>query len=196
MVRSRAQIYSAVRPQFTPIPEGGEDRLTHSDDLDRNREMSFSHSSTDNISLQKSMGESQLGSAGLDLRQTESPLLSLYPGSSLANAKYASRLVSANSLFSGNRPPSRPTVTTPTVRSVMSDEGYSVRALTSLGDYSWGQNEPTAPFLYSGESFANAKFGGRVVPLNPLLSRDRSSIREVGKGHSARTAPRASLSDS
>jgi hypothetical protein len=134
--------------------------------------MTFSHWSTDNVSLQKSLAESQLGPKGYGSRQTESPWPSLYPGSSLANAVFGSRLVSANSIFSGSCPSSRPTVTTPSLRSlaVVSDEGYSisgVRASTrlDLGEHGWGQIEPTMPFLYSGESFANAKFGGRLRSL-------------------------------
>src|ERR1019366_8309330 len=149
--------------------------------------------------LQNALAESQLGPVGYGLRQTESPSLSLYPGSSLANAKFASRLVSANSFFSGSRPPSRPTVTTPSLRSVMSDEGHSVRVFTRLGlgeqegEHGWGQIEPTVPFLYSGESFANAKFGGRLVTLNPSLSRHhtrhctpRHQTVALGNGFSVR----------
>jgi hypothetical protein len=71
------------------------------------------------------MAESQLDPAS---RQTESPWPSLYPGSSLANARFGSRLVSVNSVFSGSCPPSRLTVTTPSLRSVMLDEGHSMRA--------------------------------------------------------------------
>jgi hypothetical protein len=69
----------------------------------------------------------------------------------------------------------------------MSDKGHSDRASTrlGLGEHGWGL-EPTTPFL-DGESFANAKFGGRLVPLNPLLSRDRSPGRQTvasGEGRS------------
>ena len=178
MVRSRAQIYSAIQPRFTPIPEVDEDRSIHSDELDRNEEMTFSHWSVDNVGLQKPLAESYLGPEEYGSRQTESPWPSLYPGSSLANAVFGSRLVSENSIFSGSRPSSRPTVTTPSLRSlaVVSDEEYSIRASTrlDLGVHGWGQVEPTTPFLYSGESFANAKFGGRLVTFNPLLSRGRS----------------------
>ena len=60
----------------------------------------------------------------------------------------------------------------------MSDEGYAFSRL-GVGEHGWGQIEPAAPFLYSGESFANAKFGGRLVPLNPLLSRERSLNRQA-----------------
>jgi hypothetical protein len=100
--------------------------------------MTFSHPSTDNVSRPKSLAESQLGRAS-GSRRTWSPWPSLYPGSSLANAKFGSRLVSENSLFSGS-PPSRLTVTTPSICSVMSEE-----------------------------SFSNAKSGGQLVSLNPLL---------------------------
>jgi hypothetical protein len=175
VVRSRAQVYSAIQPRFTPIPEVDEDRSVDSDELDRNEEMTFSHRSTDNVSLQKPLAESHLGPEEYGSRQTESPWPSLYPGSSLANAIFGSRLVSANSIFSGSRPSSRPTVTTPSLRSlaVVSDGGYSISMSTRLdpGEHGWGQIEPTAPFHFSGESFANAKFGGRLVTFNPSLSR-------------------------
>lgn len=182
VVRSRAQIYSTVRPRFTPIPKGDGDRSVHSCDIDRNDETTFSHRSTDNVSLQKSSAESQLSPKGYGPRQTESPCPSLNPATSLANAKSRGRLFSSNSLFSGSCPPCRPTVSSPTYRSVMSDEKRSARASTGLGlgEHGWGQIEPTTPpFLDSGESLANAKFGGRVVPLNPLLSRDRSPGRQT-----------------
>ena len=107
VARSRAQIYSTLRPPFPPIPEGDEDRPDHM--------------STDNVGL---------GIFGT--RRTESPWPSLYPGSSLANARFGSRLVSENSIFSGSLPLSRSTVTTPSLRSVMSDEAYSVRMSISL----------------------------------------------------------------
>lgn len=173
MVRSRAQIYSAVQPR----------RSVHSD-IGLKQKRTFSHWSTDNVILQKqkSLAGSQIGPAGYGSRQTESSP-SLYSGSS--NAKSRSRLASPNSLFSGSRPLSRLSVTTPSPCSAMSDEGYSDRAFGRLGvgEHGWGQIESAAPFLYSGESFANAKFGGRVVPLNPLLSRERSlNRRAVGLG--------------
>jgi hypothetical protein len=179
VARSRAQIYSHVRPQF--IPEGDEDGSVHQ--------------STDNVSLRKSSAESQLGTGGgHGAQSTKSPSPSLYNGSSPANAKSDGRLVSANSLFSGShRSPSRSTVTTPSHRSVMSQDGYSVKAFTRLGrrEHGWGQIEPAAPFLCSGEPFANAKFDGRLVPLNPSLSRGRSQSCQtvaLGEGRSARKA--------
>ena len=178
VARSRAQIYSPFRPQFTP--EGDEDGSVHG--------------STDNVSLRKSSAESQLGPGrGYGARPTKSPSPSLYSGSSLANAKSDGRLVSANSLFSRSRSPSHSTVTTPSHRSAMSQDGYSVRAFTRLGlpEHRWGQIEPASPFLYSGEPFANAKFDGRLVPLNPSLSRGRSTSCQtvaLGEGRFVRRA--------
>src|SRR6266566_6061161 len=91
VARSRGQIYTPFRPQFAP--ECDEDGSVHW--------------STDNVSLQKSSAESQQGpGGGCGARPTKSPSPSLYSGSSLANAKSDGRLVSANSLFSGNRSPS------------------------------------------------------------------------------------------
>jgi hypothetical protein len=173
VARSRAQIYSPFRPQF--IPEGDEDGSVHW--------------STDNASLRKSLTESQPGpGGGCGARSTRSPSPSLYSGSSLANAKSDGGFVSANSLFSGSRPPSPSTVTTPSHHSVMSQDGYSVSAVTRLGlrEHGWGQIEPASPFLYS-----NAKFDGRLVPLNPSLSRGRSTSCQtvaLGRGRSVRKA--------
>jgi hypothetical protein len=89
-----------------------------SDDADHNR------------SLRESLVKSQLGLGRYGTRQTESPSPSLYPGSSLANARFGSRLVLENS--TGSRPPSRSTFTAPTLRSLMSDEAYLVRTSTIL----------------------------------------------------------------
>jgi hypothetical protein len=180
VARSRAQVYFPSRPQRTP--EGDEDGSVHSN--------------TDNFSLRKSLAESQLGPGGYSARSTMSPSPSLYSGSSLANAKSDGRLASANSLLSSrSRRPSRSTVTTSSHRhrSVMSQDGYSVRAFTRLGvrEHGWGQTEPAAPFLHSGEPFENAKFDGRLVPLNPLLSRGRSPSCQtvaLSEGRSVRTA--------
>jgi hypothetical protein len=55
----KAQIYSTMRPRFTPIPEG--DGSDQSDDVDRDQELTFSYSSTDGVSLLESLVESQLG---------------------------------------------------------------------------------------------------------------------------------------
>ena len=184
VVRSRAQIYSPYRPQFTP--EGDEDRSVHW--------------STDNVSLRKSrtksLAGSQLGPGGYGARPTKSPSPSLCSGSSLANAKSDGPFVSTNFVFSRSRPPSRSlaTLTPPRHRSVMSQDGYSVRAFTRLGlrEQGWGQIEPAAPpFVYSGEPFANAKIDGRLVPLNSLLSRGRSrscQTAALGEGRPVRAA--------
>ena len=109
MVRSS---YSVVRPRFIPIPEEDEDRSVYSNDLDCNEEMTLSHRSTNNVGLQKSQVESQLGLAGHVLQQTGSPLRSLYSGSTLASAKSRRR---SNSLFSEGLSPSRSTATTPSL---------------------------------------------------------------------------------
>jgi hypothetical protein len=175
MVRSRAQVCSAVRHRFVPIPEDDQDRSDHSYDFDRDQEMTLSHWNTDNARPQKPLAKSQPGPVGHSSRQNDSPPLSLYPGSSLANARFGSRLVSANSLLSGSRPPSHLTVTTPS----RSDDGCSAKAFTRLGlGEHGGQIEPTASLLYS-ESSGNANSGERLVPLNPLLSRGRSPHRKM-----------------
>lgn len=158
VVRSRVQIHSVAQSRFTPIPEGDEDGSVHSDDSDCSQEMTVSYRTADRASLEKTPVEPQLGPAGYGLRQTESPWPSLYPGSSLANAKFGSRLVSANSILSGSCPPSRLTATTPSLFSDMSDEGGREH-----GWARWGQIETTAPFLYSTESFANSKSGEREL---------------------------------
>lgn len=172
MARSRARVYSPFRPQFTPEAEGDEDGSVHR--------------STDNVSLRKSIAESQLGPGGYSTRPTKSPSPSLHSGSSLANTKSDGRLLSANSLFSGSRQPSRSMVTTLSHRSATSQDGYSVRAFTRLGlrEHGWGQIEPAAPF-------ANAKIDGRLAPLNPLSSRGRSPSCQtvaLGEGRSVRSA--------
>ncbi len=165
VARSRAQIYSPVRPRFTP--EGDEDRSAHR--------------STDNVSLRKTLAESQLGRGGYGARRTGSRSSLLNSRSSLTNAKSGSRLVSANSLLSGSRTPSRLTVPTSSRHSVVSEEGYSVRAFNrlSLREHGWRQSGPTAPFLHSEEPLSNAEFGGRLLPLKPITSRSCSLGRQT-----------------
>lgn len=137
VVRSSVQFHSAVQPRCVvdsnaqinsadrPIPEDDENESVHSDDSDCSRPRGFSYWTMDKAGgVQKSLAESQLG---YDSRKPGSPSPSLYPGSSLANAKFGSRLVSENSVFSGSCPDSRPTVTTPSLGSVMSDEMRSER---------------------------------------------------------------------
>ena len=179
VARSRAQVYSRFRPQFTP--EGDEDGSVHR--------------STDNVSLRKFLAESQPRPEGYCARPTKSPSPSLYSGSSLANTKSDGRLLSANSLSSGSRPPSRSISRTPSHRSVMSQDGYSVRAFTRLGrrEHRWGQIEPAMPSLHPGEPFANAKLDGRLVPLS---SRGRSPSCQTVALSERRSVRKASPSPS
>ena len=181
MARSRARVYSPFRPQLTP--EVDEDGSVLQ--------------STDNLSLRKSLAGSQLDAAiNGATKSTKSPSPSIYTiaSSSAANAKAdAGRLLSSNSLLSASLPPrSRSISRTPSHRSVMSQDGYSVRTrtFTRLGvrEHRWGQIEPQSPFLCSGEPFANAKLDGRLVPLSSGGRSPSCQTVALGEGRSVRTA--------
>ncbi|KAI0306513.1 Dbl-like domain-containing protein [Multifurca ochricompacta] len=130
VVRSRAQIHSAVQPRVVPMPDDDEDGGGDSDDSDRKSKMSFSYWGADKITLQKPMVKHRAIPGGLVTRRTGPTIPTGYSRESSANAKFGSRLVSASADSSAStaRPSSRRTVTTPTGRRLAaSDEGHSVK---------------------------------------------------------------------
>lgn len=126
VVRSRAQIHSAVQPRIVPMPDDDEDGGVDSDDSDRKSKMSFSYWGADKVTLQKPLTKQRPGPGGLGSRRNGPAIPSGYSRESSANAKFGHRLVSADSSL-GGRPPSRRTVNTPSRRPALSDEGHSVK---------------------------------------------------------------------
>jgi hypothetical protein len=125
VVRSRAQIHSTVQPRIVPMPDDDEDEAGDSDDSDRKSKMSFSYWGADKVTLQKPMAKHRPG-PGLPGSRRGPSLSSAYSRESSANAKFGSRLVSADSSLAAARPASRRTAT-PYRRPVASDEGHSVK---------------------------------------------------------------------
>jgi len=127
VVRSRAEIHSAVQPRIVPMPDDDDDdEACDSDDSDRKSKMSFSYWGADKVTLQKPMAKHRPGPLLPGSRRGPS-IPSGYSRESSANAKFGSRLVSADaSLAAAVRSGGRRT-TTPHRRPTPSDEGHSVK---------------------------------------------------------------------
>ncbi|KAI9510855.1 Dbl-like domain-containing protein [Russula earlei] len=126
VVRSRAQVHSAVQPRIVPMPDE-EDGGVDSDDSDRKSKMSFSYWGADKVTLQKPLTKHRPGPGGLGSRRNGPAIPSGYSRESSANAKFGNRLISADSSLAAGRPSSRRNVTTPNRRPATSDEGHSVK---------------------------------------------------------------------
>ena len=146
VVRSRAQIHSAVQPRIVPMPEEDEDEGGESDDSDRKSKMSFSYWGADKVTLQKPLVKHRPGPGGL--RRNGPAVPSGYSRESSANAKFGNRLVSADSTLAAARPSSRRTVNTPVRRPATSDEGHSVKVTVTRP--AWDGS--TRPPANSGQS--------------------------------------------
>jgi hypothetical protein len=107
--------------------EDDEDEGGDSDDSDRKSKMSFSYWGADKVTLQKPMAKHRPGPGGPGSRRNGPAIPSGYSRESSANAKFGSRLVSADSSLAAARPSSRRAVTTPHRRPAPSDEGHSVK---------------------------------------------------------------------
>ena len=128
VVRSRAQIHSAIQPKIVPMPEDDEDEGGDSDDSDRKSKMSFSYWGADKVTLQKPLAKHRPGPGGISSKRNGPAVPSGYSRESSANAKFGNRLVSADStLAAAVRPSSRRNVNTPSRRTPTADEGNSVK---------------------------------------------------------------------
>jgi hypothetical protein len=108
------------------MPDDDEDEGGDSDDSDRKSKMSFSYWGADKITLQKPLGKHRSVPGGHGTRRNGPAIPTGYSRESSANAKFGSRLVSAD--VSAGRPSSRRNVVTPTSRRpATSDEGHSVK---------------------------------------------------------------------
>ena len=109
------------------MPDDDEDGGGDSDDSDRKSKMSFSYWGADKITLQKPLAKHRSVPGGPGTRRNGPAIPSGYSRESSANAKFGSRLVSAD-VSAGGRPSSRRNVVTPTSRRpATSDEGHSVK---------------------------------------------------------------------
>lgn len=109
------------------MPDDDEDGGCDSDDSDRKSKMSFSYWGADKITLQKPMAKHRPVPGGPGTRRNGPAVPTGYSRESSANAKFGSRLVSADS-STGGRPSSRRNAATPSSgrRPVTSDE-HSVK---------------------------------------------------------------------
>ena len=109
------------------MPDDDEEEECDSDDSDRKSKMSFSYWGADKVTLQKPLAKHRPG-LGPGSRRNGPAIPSGYSRESSANAKFGTRLVTADSsLAAAVRPSSRRTVTTPHRRPATSDEGHSVK---------------------------------------------------------------------
>ncbi len=136
VVRSQQRVHSGVQPRIIPLPDDDEDG-GESDDSDRKSKMSFSYWGADKVTLQKPVVKprSTPGNAG----RRNAPIgTTVYGRESSANAKFGTRLVSAE-LRNGARPASRRTQATPLSRRAPapSDEGHSVKATVTRERPAW-----------------------------------------------------------
>jgi len=106
VVRSRHQSVNQ-QPRIVPLPDDDKDDDNHSDDSDKKSKMSFSYWGADKITVQKPVVKGRLGAS----TRRSTPLAS-YGRESSANAKFGTRLISADYY----RPASRRTVNTPVNR--------------------------------------------------------------------------------
>ena len=110
VVRSRHHSVNQ-QPRIVPLPDDDEDDDNDSDDSDKKSKMSFSYWGADKITVQKPVIKGRLGAS----TRRSSPVAS-YGRESSANAKFGTRLISADHYPSAHRPGSRKTVNTPVSR--------------------------------------------------------------------------------
>ncbi|CAL1704364.1 unnamed protein product [Somion occarium] len=135
VVRSRQQVHSGVQPRIVPMPDDDEDD-NDSDDSDRKSKMSFSYWGADKVTLQKPIVKPRQLSAN-GARRGPSGQTTAYGRESSANAKFGTRLVSAEAP-NGNRPASRRTQTTPTNRKpTHSEDSHSVKVTVTRERPAW-----------------------------------------------------------
>lgn len=175
VVRSRAQIHSAVQPKIVPMPDDDEDGGVDSDDSDRKSKMSFSYWGADKITLQKPIAKHRPVPGGLGTRRNGPIVPSGYSRESSANAKFGSRLVSADSSAAGARPSSRRTVTPSGRRPAGSDEGHSIKVTVTRPAWDGSTRTPVTS-VQSAKRSRNTSQNSAATrtttapPINKVLS--------------------------
>ena len=137
MAKSRTQALSS-QPKIVPLPDDTE-RDDDSDDSDKKSKMSFSYWGADKVTVQKPVLK---GRAGITPRRGGGG--ASYGRESSANAKFGTRLVSADSSSPHNRPSSRRTLTgTPTPRRQLPSEDGPNYARATITRPAWGTSTST-----------------------------------------------------
>jgi len=136
VVRSRQHTHSSMQPRIVPLPDDDEEAAGDSDDSDRKSKMSFSYWGADKVTLQKpTAAKRQLANT---VRRGAAGSPTSYARESSANAKFGTRLLSADSPSGGPRPASRRTQATPANRrQPYSEEGQSVKATVTRDRPGW-----------------------------------------------------------
>lgn len=142
VVRSRAQVHSGIQPRVVPLPE--DDDNDGSDDSDKKSKMSFSYWGADKVTIQKPAVRPRHPGAH-NGRRGASGGSSSYSRESSANAKFGTRLVSAE-WPNSNRPASRRTQGTPASRRPPpSDDNQSAKVTVTRPAWDSSPRSPAAP---------------------------------------------------
>jgi len=168
VVRSRAQIHSAVQPRLVPMPDEAEEEEggVDSDDSDRKSKMSFSYWGADKITLQKPIAKQRPGPGGLGTRRNGPIVPSGYSRESSANAKFGHRLLSADS--SAARPSSRRTVTPSGRRPTPSDEGHSIKVTVTRPAWDGSTRTPATSSAKRSRNTSQNSAATRTTTAPPL----------------------------
>ncbi|KAG6850589.1 hypothetical protein H0H93_011257 [Arthromyces matolae] len=174
VVRSRVQ--AQTQPRIVPLPDDDEDN--DSDDSDRKSKMSFSYWGADKITVQKP--PLAKGRTPSNLRRGGS--ITSYGRESSANAKFGTRLVSADN-STAPRPTSRRTqVPTPISRRQALDDNVNyVRATVTRPAWNAGNGSPAPPSSKRSRNTSQTSAATRVaVPAKSVNSPAPSEDSGVG----------------
>ena len=140
VVRSRT-LHASVQPRIMPLPDDDEDEEAgDSDDSDRKSKMSFSYWGADKITLQKPVTAKprQVVPTQNGMRRGPTSGITTYNRESSANAKFGTRLLSAESNALPPRPSSRRTGALPPSRRPLIDDTTAVKATVTRP--AWNEN--------------------------------------------------------
>ncbi|KAI0318640.1 Dbl domain-containing protein [Amylostereum chailletii] len=182
VVRSKQQAHSSVQPRIVPLPDDDEDRGIDSDDSDRKSKMSFSYWGADKITLQKPIVKTKQSVGGHGARRPGAPSPTGYSRESSANAKFGSRLVSAET--PAPRPASRRTQATPVPRrpGPHSDEGHTVKVTVTRPDW----NGSTRAASAAGAPLAAA--GATTTTTTTTMKRSRNTSQTSAAARTTSTS--------
>lgn len=185
VVRSRT-LHVSVQPRIMPLPDDDEDEEAgDSDDSDRKSKMSFSYWGADKITLQKPVTSKprQLVPTQNGVRRGPTSGITTYNRESSANAKFGTRLLSADSIVAPPRPSSRRTGAATPARRPNLDDTNVVKATVTRP--AWNENPRSTstpiPKRQRNTSKPNAVVATRT-PNNNSTSKLSSPSEDSGVG--------------
>ena len=185
VVRSRT-LHVSVQPRIMPLPDDDEDEEAgDSDDSDRKSKMSFSYWGADKITLQKPVTSKprQVVPTQNGMRRGPTSGITTYNRESSANAKFGTRLLSAEPTTAPPRPSSRRTGALTPVRRPIIDDTAAVKATVTRP--AWNENPRSTstpvPKRQRNTSKPNAVVATRT-PNNNSTTRLSSPSEDSGVG--------------